>query len=331
MSINIEDNLDNIEDNLDNIEENLDNNIEDNLDNDTEDILNKKYNDYLKLYNEYKLSLDIIFKQNIESKQLNKCSIENCSDLGTYNFLNKFTKNVCKKHKLNNMIYFGRKRCSDIYCLKHPSFNYKFINYPKYCYDHRLLNMVNVINKRCKTYLCDLIVGNKYDGYCLYCFSNMFPDKCINYKTKERHIVEFVKEFFPLSWIIDKKIYDGCSLGRPDLFLDLGYQIIIVEVDENQHISYDNICENKRIMLLSQDLNHRPIVFIRFNPDNYIKDGIIINSPWTNTPKKGLIKIKNYNDWNIRLKTLEKEITFWINPDNQINKTIHVVELFFDS
>ena len=284
----------------------INNNMDDILENDTEDIIDNDYNDYLKLYNEYKLSLDIICKKNIQTKQLNKCSIENCNDLGNYNFLNRFAKNVCKKHKLNNMIYFGRKRCLDIYCIKHPSFNYEFRNYGIYCYDHRLLNMVNVVNKRCKTYLCELNVGNKYDGYCLYCFSNIFPEKCINYKTKEQCVIEFVKKVFQLSWIIDKKIYDGCSLRRPDLFLDLGYQIIIVEVDENQHISYDNICENKRIMLLSQDLNHRPIVFIRFNPDNYIKDKIIIKSPWTNTPKKGLIKIKNYDDWNLRLKTLQK-------------------------
>ena len=67
----------------------------------------------------------------------------------------------------------------------------------------------------------------------------------------------------------DKKIQDGCSTRRPDLFLDLGYQIIIIEIDENQHIDYDCSCENKRIMELSQDVGHRPIVFIRFNPDDY--------------------------------------------------------------
>lgn len=325
MSINREYIIDN------NIEDNLDNNTEDILDTTTEDILDKKYNDYLISYNKYKVYLNKFYKNNVESRQFKKCSIENCNNNGNYNFFNKLTKYYCKIHKLDNMIYFGSKRCLHDTCLKYPSFNYEFMYYPIYCYDHRLLNMVNVVNKRCKTYLCDLIVGNKYNGYCIYCFSNMFPEKCINYKTKEYHVVEFVKNVFPLSWINDKKIYDGCSLRRPDLFLDLGYQIIIVEVDENQHINYDNICENKRIMLLSQDLNHRPIVFIRFNPDDYIKDGIKINSPWTTTPKKGLIKIKNYDDWNIRLKTLEKEIIFWINPDNQINKTIHVVELFFDS
>ena len=44
----------------------------------------------------------------------------------------------------------------------------------------------------------------------------------------------------------------------------------IVEIDENQHIEYDCSCENKRIMELSQDVGHRPIIFIRFNPDDYL-------------------------------------------------------------
>jgi len=54
------------------------------------------------------------------------------------------------------------------------------------------------------------------------------------------------------------------------MLLDLGYHVIIVEVDENQHKKYDCSCSNKRIMELSQDVNHRPIVFIRINTDEYL-------------------------------------------------------------
>ena len=51
------------------------------------------------------------------------------------------------------------------------------------------------------------------------------------------------------------------------MLLDLGYQVVVVEVDENAHVGYS--CENKRLMKLSKDVFHRPIVFIRFNPDAY--------------------------------------------------------------
>jgi hypothetical protein len=50
--------------------------------------------------------------------------------------------------------------------------------------------------------------------------------------------------------------------------LDFG-DFILIEVDENQHIDYIS-CENKRTMEISRDLGHRNIVFIRFNPDDYM-------------------------------------------------------------
>jgi hypothetical protein len=58
-----------------------------------------------------------------------------------------------------------------------------------------------------------------------------------NYKTKEYAVVEFVKNKFPtFDRKTDKKISDGYSKRRPDLLLDLGYQVIIIEIDENQYI-----------------------------------------------------------------------------------------------
>lgn len=90
-----------------------------------------------------------------------------------------------------------------------------------------------------------------------------------NYKTKEYSVVKFIKENFQdLTWISDKKIQDGCSKRRPNLMVDLDYQVLIIEVDENQHEGYGNSCENKRLMEISQDLGFRPIIFIRLNPKN---------------------------------------------------------------
>ena len=65
-------------------------------------------------------------------------------------------------------------------------------------------------------------------------------------------------------------INNGSSRRRPDILLDLDNQIIIIEVDENQHLYYDCSCQNKRIMELSQDVNFKNIIFIRFNPDAYL-------------------------------------------------------------
>ena len=189
----------------------------------------------------------------------------------------------------------------------------------------------------CKTPLCYISVKNKYNGYCFRCFMYLFPDKPVsrNYKTKETAVAQFITSNFQnFTWNLDKKIEDGCSKRRPDIICDLGYQIIIIEVDENMHESYDCSCENKRIMQLSQDVGHRPIVFIRFNPDAYINsNNEKILSCWTTTPKTGLLKIKNnkLDEWNQRLSSLKQQIEYWLSEENKTEKTIEIIQLYYDS
>uniref|UniRef100_A0A6C0KLH2 Uncharacterized protein n=1 Tax=viral metagenome TaxID=1070528 RepID=A0A6C0KLH2_9ZZZZ len=174
----------------------------------------------------------------------------------------------------------------------------------------------------------------KYEGYCLSCFVHMYPDRpnARNYKTKERAVVESVLRTFPhFTWIDDKRVQDGCSARRPDLLLDLGYQVIIVEIDENQHRSYDCSCENKRLMQLSQDVEHRPIVFIRFNPDGYRTSMGPIPSCW-GYDGRGMCMIKRSKEeeWVERLKVLHDTIHYWTQESNCTDKTVEVFHLFYD-
>ena len=71
-------------------------------------------------------------------------------------------------------------------------------------------------------------------------------------ESKEGNVVQNIKNrFTDITLILDSVVQDGCSKKRPDICIDLGSHVIIVEVDENQHQNYS--CENKRIMLLSED------------------------------------------------------------------------------
>ena len=91
----------------------------------------------------------------------------------------------------------------------------------------------------------------------MFCFIHTFPDRPIakNYKTRESATIKYLMKEFPnFTWICDKRVQNGCSARRPDLLLDLGYQVIIVEIDEDQHKDYDCSCENKRTMELSKDV-----------------------------------------------------------------------------
>ena len=186
----------------------------------------------------------------------------------------------------------------------------------------------------CKSDWCETHSNKKYKGYCLRCFIHLFPNEknSRNYKTKEIEVVTKIREKYPnLDWISDKKIIDGCSKRRPDLLLDLGYHILVIEVDENKHSGYDCSCENKRLMEISQDLGHRNMVMIRFNPDRYIDEqGNKISSCWSVNRNTGIMFVSKKNEikWQNRIDRLLEEIGYWMNHES--DKMVEIVELFYD-
>ena len=263
---------------------------------------------------------------------VNKTCLE-CDKQPIFNVKGKKRGLYCVEHKKNGMVNVVTKTCLE--CDKHPIYNNEGEKKRLYCHEHKKDGMINIHSKSCKSEWCQTIPRNKkYDGYCLRCFIYLFPDKPVsrNYKTKEYSVLDFIKtKFSELNFIADNIISGGCSRRRPDLLLDMLYQIIIIEIDENQHQDYDCSCENKRIMELSQDLGHRPIVFIRFNPDGYKKDGKNITSCW-GCDKNGICVVKKskQKEWLERLNTLEEQIKYWICPENMTYKMIEIIHLYYD-
>ena len=262
-----------------------------------------------------------------------RCKSEGCKIRPNYNEPEETKGLYCKDHKKEGMIDVVNKRCKSEGCNKQPIYNEPEETKALYCSDHKKEGMIDVVNKRCKNNWCDTFINiSKYEGYCAYCFINTFPYKPIptNYKTKETAVRDYILEKYPdFTWICDKIIQGGCYKRRPDLMLDLGYQVIIIEVDENQHTSYDCICENKRLMEISQDINHRNLIFIRFNPDSYnTRENKKIKSCWKIDKQSGILLISSQSDWNIRLKVLEETLKYWIN--NETNKMLECIELFYD-
>ena len=261
-----------------------------------------------------------------------KCRFDGC--LSSASFSNSILDNpiFCVKHKTNKMINVRKTTCEDSNCNLSPNYNYEGFAKRRFCRLHKLDGMIDVSHIKCITPLCLTRASNKYNGYCLPCCIQVHPEIEVsrNYKTKEKDVVDRITQTFTsFTWVADKKVQDGCSRRRPDLLLDMGSHIIIVEIDENKHTDYDCSCENKRLMELSQDLQHRPIVFIRFNPDDYTnQDGILVKSCWK-LNKLGVIQITKtkQKEWEERIETLKQQIQYWI--DNPTEKTIEIIELFY--
>lgn len=266
----------------------------------------------------------------------NICLYENCTTYASFNYPNEKKKIYCATHKKDDMIDVSSKKCIFDDCMKQAIYNYEGM-YARYCGIHKKDDMIDVKVKRCKIPECDVTISDKRnEGYCTSCYVKLFPDRehHRNYKTKERAIYDYLSEHFGNRYNIvwDTRIANGYSMRRPDFVIDLGYQVLIIEVDENQHKKYDCTCSNKRLMELSQDVNHRPLVFIRFNPDGYKNmNGRSIASCWgRNGTGLCVLKRNKKKEWNERCKTLGDHISYWLDENNKTDKTLEVIELYYD-
>lgn len=266
----------------------------------------------------------------------NQCEYPECTTRPSYNYLGKKKGRFCIEHCLEGMVDVVSRKCLIDGCDKQPKYSWSDSTIAEYCVNHAKVGMENIRNIRCKTENCPIQPyynnRHKYKGYCLTCFIQKFPDEPVarNYKTKEKATTDYLISKFPnMTLMVDKKIYDGCSTKRPDVFIDFGSHIVIVEIDENAHRSYDTTCDNKRIMVLSQDVHFRPIIFIRFNPDGYYVKKKFISSCWVPNLLGILVVPKEKQDeWQHRLDILTNKIIMC--SKQSITKTVEQVFLFYD-
>ena len=259
------------------------------------------------------------------------CNFIECQVRATFG-LEGSTATRCLKHREDGFINLYATLCNFIGCKITAGFGLEGSTATK-CSKHKLPEMVNVVDPKCLTFLCGTLVHStsRYQGYCFKCFVYLFPDNQIvhNYKTKERMVVDFIKASFPtMTWTWDRQVINGCSKKRPDLICDYGDQLIIIEIDENQHGSYDPGCENKRIMQLSQDVAHRPLVLIRFNPDSYrTREGVRHPGCFGfDESGNGRLVVTEHAEWEHRLSYLRTAVEHWTTV--RTLKTIEPVSLF---
>ncbi len=136
----------------------------------------------------------------------------------------------------------------------------------------------------CKNKLCNVSGRKKYEGYCIRCYANKYPENICyrqtNYLTKELNTINYVLKIFSIyNWSINLNI-KKINI-RPDLLLDLDDRTIIIEIDENQHKHYNLTYETQRVYKMKKYFIKKPFILIKFNPDNYVDfDGEEYKSCW---------------------------------------------------
>jgi len=111
------------------------------------------------------------------------------------------------------------------------------------------------------------------------------------------------------------------------MILDVGHQLVIIEIDENGHTTYDCSCERKRVNDILEDLGFRSVVFLRFNPDSYRDARKLIKSCWKKDGR-GMLKVENEKRWSDRLNALGGQVDYWMK--NTTDKLVETVELYYD-
>lgn len=265
-----------------------------------------------------------------------KCVI--CNKNSYYGYT---TSNIyyCFEHKKDDMMPLLTNTNFCIICNKtRASFSKSFGSKATHCLkcmekEDDKDEYVRSFSKPCKNYeiCCNYESSNKdYDGYCFFCFRHLYPEKVSNnYKTKENYVKNYILNYFTdIELTFDKKISNGCSYRRPDCLYDAITHCVMYEIDEEQHINNELICENKKIMEEFIDLGNRPIVILRFNPDNYILDGKKINSPWKKNLNNTTV-LYNEKEMNNRINILIERFKYHIN--NIPKKEVTIEKLYYDN
>jgi len=231
-----------------------------------------------------------------------RCIHENCISRPYYNIPTENKPLYCSLHKKENMISTSNKNCQHSKC-KEQSLYGIIDKRPQYCVLHKQINMINLILenkccilecnneyeheiekiKYCNTHIPDEKYGMIVKRLCRYCDikedAKFVCKDCKKIQNKKewgivRHLRTAIGTKFEYN---TNKMLQGCSLKRPDIYFELPLHCVIVEIDENQHKSYEDICECARINEIVYGIGGLPVIIIRYNPDIVKNNGIHYN------------------------------------------------------
>lgn len=213
----------------------------------------------------------------------------------------------CAEHRTENMIKYPRSRCVNSSCNNQSIYGYTL---PLHCESHRRDDEYNLVERLCVN--CNLLDVLDDKKHC---------SQCGDFKFRRVHLAKQkeIKALLDSNKIkyesYDRVIDTQCGLERPDFLIDCKTHKVVLEVDENQHNSYNEDCERVRMINISQSLG-MPVIFLRYNPDKF-KKPFKFDKRVTKKYKQGFLL-----EWLNHIKTME--------PENE-HEFLRVVYLFFDN
>ena len=188
-----------------------------------------------------------------------KCRFDSCTKQTSYGRPG-FKPSNCAEHREKGMIKRSNGKCK--VCNMPAIYGKNFINL--HCEEHKEEDEINMVENPCKS--CGLTMILDKDEKCEYCNPETFKIATL---VKQKALMDFLDSKNLKGDSTDKMIDGGiCGKERPDRLYDFGDKIIVLECDEYQHKNRACLCEQTRMINISQSIG-MPTYFIRFNPDDY--------------------------------------------------------------
>jgi hypothetical protein len=258
-------------------------------------------------------------KENMIDVKNKRCSEFNCTKHPVFNLPTETKAIYCNEHKKENMINIKHKKCQSYKCKETPLFGLPNKRI-QFCLKHKQQNMINLVlenkccilecneeynhvfelNKYCNTHVPEnsLITIKRLCKYCDIKEETSYVCKdCRKIQNKkEWSVVRYLRKTIDTKFEYNSsKMLQGCSKKRPDIYFELNKHSIIVEIDENQHNTYEDSCECARINEIVNGIGGKSVIIIRYNPDTVKNKGIILN-------------INNADRIDLLVKTIKEEL-----------------------
>lgn len=154
------------------------------------------------------------------------------------------------------------KQCKKFNCKELALFG---ITDRMHCEKHRELDEKNLVERPCVS--CGLAEILDEAKKC----SNCDPVRCAKFVKRKEDRIRRLFDSKSLHYAAHDTIIDAkCGKERPDFVFEYADHVVIVEVDEFAHASYPCECEQMRMVNITQAFGGTPVLWIRYNPDQFI-------------------------------------------------------------
>ena len=239
-----------------------------------------------------------------------KCKAEGCKKRASYGIPCNLPSR-CAVHKEEGMIIRPRGKCRIKDCKEIATHGtYK----PIHCENHKTDNDVDLVERKCtKCGSIDIIINGLCVNICG--LTEIHKELKKHQKIKEKRVVIVVTAGYRKPTEYNVRVNRDCggvNSEEKEIGFDNKTHIVFLEVDENRHKSYCELGEINRMKNIYMNEGGIPIVFIRYNPDNF----------------------KDENNKTIKLSQAKKEeiLIKWLKyyEKNGVKHNLSVNYLFYD-